>query len=437
MNDSRSPLTVQWNKLALSAIKYCKTSTPLAARMLAMLHTAMYDAWSVYNKEAVSTTTATLIKRYKDCGDDDMPKAVSYAAFNVLTHGFWLALPKAHRNMFREWMMENNYDPDDGSYDLTSPQGIGNLLAKLVTEGRRGDGASQDGILFYTSPWADYTGYQSKNPPAPAPVQDVNHWQPLKGKDGMPQRFLTSHWALVRPFALTHAWQFRPEPPFNTRENNGDFRRQAEEIFSIVKQLTPMQKAIAEYWADGPGTVTTAGHWCEIAQYISDTNCRDYSEENCIKLFFALSNALLDASVACWDCKRKYDAVRPLTVIRSLLRRGDWNTYLPTPPYPGHVSAHSTLSRAASVILKNFTGSDEFGAQGVLEKGCSLIEPGKPDEDIQLPVWASFTDAAEQAGMSRLYGGVQFRRGNDEGLQLGEKVGNTVWEKALFYFNDK
>lgn len=432
-----SPLTVRWNKLALIAIKYSKTSPPLAARILAMVHTAMYDSWSVYDKQAISTTTARFIKSYHECKEEDMPKAISYAAFRVLTHCFWSVLPIEHRNIFRELMDECKYDPDDCSIDIKSPQGIGNLIARLVIDYRRGDESNPDGILYYVSPWSDFTGYLPKNPPFPSPVRDVNHWQPLISNDGKPQNFLLSHWALVKPFALTYASQFRPEAPFNTNENQIEFRRQAEEVFSISQLLTPEQKAIAEYWADGPGTITPPGHWCEIAQYISDTSCRDYSEANCIKLFFALSNALLDASIACWDCKRKFDSVRPITAIRTLLRRSDWNSYIPTPPFAEFVSGHSTFSRAASIILKNFTGSDEFGAAGVFEKGSSQIEPGKPEEDIQLSIWETFTAAAQEAGMSRILGGIHFKRGNEDGLKLGEQVGNCVWDKALFYFNDK
>lgn len=431
----QSSLAVRWNKLALSAIKYTNTSPPLAARVLAMLHTAMYDAWSVYDKQAISTTTARYIKRHHDCGEDDVPKAISYAAYRVLAHCFWIVLPGEHRNMFRQLMEEYNYDADDCSYDTSSPQGIGNLVAKLVSEYRHGDGANQGGLFYYAAPWFDFTGYQSRNPSLPAPVKDVNYWQPLTGSDGKPQTFLAAHWPLVKPFALQYAWQFRPGPPYNTKDTPREFRKQAEEIYDLSQRLTGEQKAIAEYWADGPGMVTPPGHWCEIAQYVAGRN--DYAEADCIKLFFALGNALLDASVACWDCKRKYEAVRPVTAIRTLLRRTDWNTFIPTPPFPEHVSGHSTFSRAASVILKNFTGSDEFGAAGVFEKGVSQAEPGKPEEDIQLPVWETFTAAAQQAGLSRLYGGIHFRKGNEDGLQLGEQVGNQVWEKALFYFNDK
>lgn len=438
MPEDPKPLTVRWNKLLLDAIKLCKTSPPLAARALAMVHTAMFDAWSVYDKCAVSTTTAKYIKRRDDdCEEGDILKAISFAAFRVLTHLFWLVLPAENRKMFRELMYECEYDPDDCSYDTKSPQGIGNLMAKLTLDYRRGDEANQEGILYYAAPWFDFAGYRPKNPPLPAAVEDINHWQPLIGGDGKPQNFLAAHWALVKPFALKYAWQFRPAPPYTTKDSPSDFRKQAEEVFEISQHLSDEQKAIAEYWSDGPGTVTPPGHWCEIAQYIADTNCKDYSEANCVKLFFVLSNALLDVSIACWESKRKYDAVRPITAIHEFLKKTDWNSYIPTPPFPEQVSGHSSFSMAAATILKYFTGSDEFGAVGVLEKGKSLIEPGKPLEDIQLPIWKTFTAAAEEAGMSRLYGGIHFRKGNEDGQKLGEAVGVYVWEKAQFYFNDK
>jgi hypothetical protein len=93
--DPATPLTLQWNQLTLDAIKYSKTSPPLAARALAMTHTAMYDAWSVYNECAVSTSTALYIKILdnKNCTKDNKRKAFSYAAYRVLTDLFWLALP--------------------------------------------------------------------------------------------------------------------------------------------------------------------------------------------------------------------------------------------------------------------------------------------------------------------------------------------------------
>jgi hypothetical protein len=437
MNESILPLTVRWNQLALRAIAATNTSPPLAARQLALLHTAIFDAWSVYDQKAISTSTARYIKRHQDCSEGDMPTAISYAAFRVLTYGFWTAMPADDKNMFCDLMNVLGYDPDDASFDVLSPQGIGNLVAHLVLDARSGDGANQNGIPYHAMPWTDVTMFHPKNEPSPSPVKDVNLWQPLRNAQGQAQHFLTAHWPLVRPFALKEARQFRPPPPYNTTETPAEFRRQAEEIYDLGQTLSPEQKAIAEYWAQGPGTITIPGHWCEIAQYVAGNTCKDYSEEDCVKLFFVLANALLDASIACWEAKRKYEAARPVTVIRSFLRKKDWNSFLPTPPYPGHVSAHSAISRAAAVILQNFTGSDEFGAAGVFEKGASLMEPGLPSEDILFEPWENFTAAAEQAGLSRLYAGVQFRRSNEEGQRLGAAAGACAWQKAGYYFNDK
>ena len=362
---SDKPLALQWNQLTLEAIKITNTSPPLAARALAMVHTAMYDAWSVYNKCAFSTTTSRYIKRYdENCGENEVEKTFSYAAYRVLTDLFWFALPSENGNMFRNLMTQCNFDPDDCSMDITTAEGIGNLIAKLIIDYRHGDEANQQGLLFHFAPWSDFTGYQSVNPPEPAPVKDINHWQPLL-VNGKTQHFLVPHWPLVKPFALIFAKQFRPDPPFNAKDSPNDFKRQAQEIISISETLSDKEKAIAEYWEDGPHSFTPPGHWCEIAQFVCEKE--KYNNKDCIKLFFALTNALLDASIACWECKRRYDSVRPITAIHELYRGkiikawgGPFKGTVEmaakigcainapnfiTPPFPAFVSEHSTFSK--------------------------------------------------------------------------------------------
>ena len=450
--DITMPLTLQWNQLSLEAIRCSKTSPPLAARALAMVHTAIYDAWSVYNKTAISTSTVHYIKilEAKHCTKENIHKAFSYAAYRVLADLFWLALPPENKNMFRDFMCSLDYDPEDTTLDIREPQGVGNMVAKLVAEQRRGDGSNSLGSL-HSPAWSDYTGYQSLN--SPDKMNDLDHWQPLSTKsDGVlkPQNFLVPHWGLIKPFSLNHGWQYRPEAPF--KKYQPGFKRQAQEILDISAGLTDEQKVIAEYWADGPGTFTPPGHWCEIAQFIA--NKKGYRNTQCIKLFFALGNALLDASLACWESKHHYDYVRPVTVIRELykgqqieawggphqgkqtIKGEDWQPYIATPPFPEHVSGHSTFSRAAAIILQCFTGNDDFEGRTTFRKGRSQIEPGTtPRKDVILD-WPNFTMAARQAGMSRLYGGIHFMRSNEEGQQLGMKVGQCAWEKAKFYFND-
>ncbi len=452
-HNSSKPLCLQWNQLVLEAIKLTKTSPPLAARALAMVHTAIYDAWSVYQEKAISSSTALLIKIKddSDCAKENKHKAFSYAAYRVLMDCFWGALPAQNKNMFRDFMCELNYNPDDTSLDTTTPQGIGNLAAKLVIEFRNGDGANQHGTLQMPA-WSDYTGYKSVN--TWDKVNDLDHWQPLR-TEGPPgefkvQNFLVPHWGLVKPFALNYNWQFRPMPPY--RKHEAQFKEQVKETITNSGGLTDKQKAIAEYWADGPGTYTPPGHWCEIAQFIA--TCKKYGNYDCIKLFFALTNTLLDASIACWECKRNYDSVRPITAVRELYKGKDiqawggphkgtqtikgenFQSYIATPPFPEHVSGHSNFSRSAAVILKSYTGSDHFDGCTEVKKGSSLIEPGtSPKQDITLE-WPTFTDAAEQAGISRIYGGIHFTKGNKDGQNLGEQIGTNGWQKAKFYFND-
>lgn len=451
--DPNKPLPLQWNQLSLEAIRCSSTSPPLAARALAMVHTAMYDAWSVFDSCAISSSTARFVKILdsQSCTKENIQKAYSYAAYRVLMELFWLVLPPENKNLFRDFMCELDYNPDDKSMSIREPQGIGNLVARIVIECRQGDGANQHGTL-HAPAWSDYTGYLPVN--TPEKVHDLNHWQPLSMKtpkgDVKVQRFLVPHWGLVKPFALRYNWQFRPDEPY--RKYQPEFKQQARDVLDISAALTDEQKVIAEYWADGPGTYSPPGHWCEIAQFVAQR--KKYKSDQCIKLLFALSNALLDVSIACWESKRHYNYVRPVTAIRELYKeqevsawggprqgtqtiRGEcWQPYIPTPPFPEYVSGHSAFSTAAATILRCFTGRDDFDGCFHFKKGSSSIEPGTtPKNDITLD-WPTFTLAAQQAGMSRMYGGIHFMQANQGGQQLGLEVGQLAWERAKLFFND-
>jgi hypothetical protein len=175
-------------------------------------------------------------------------------------------------------------------------------------------------------------------------------------------------------------------------------------------------------------------------------------------MFFLVANAVFDASIAAWTAKIHYDYVRPVSAVR-YLKQGkkirawvgpgqgtgviDGDAWVPyqvptfrTPPFAEYVSGHSTFSMAAATVLKSFLGSDDYGQCATFPPGWSKVEPGfAPAREVVL-CWETFTQAAEEAGQSRLYGGIHFRQGNEEGLMLGRKVGEQVWEKAQEYFGD-
>ena len=165
----------------------------------------------------------------------------------------------------------------------------------------------------------------------------------------------------------------------------------------------------------------------------------------------------MDASIAVWDCKRASDYIRPISAIRFLFKdvrvyawggpgkgrqliTGErWQPYqalnFVTPPFAEYVSGHSTFSSTSAEILRLYKGNDDFNSSFTFKGGSSLIEPGvTPAEDVSLR-WATFTEAAEEAGISRLYGGIHFADANVEGLKMGRKIGAKVWAKAQSYFD--
>jgi len=157
-----------------------------------------------------------------------------------------------------------------------------------------------------------------------------------------------------------------------------------------------------------------------------------------------------------WDCKREFDYVRPVTAIRFLMAGQEiqawggpfkgtqaipgeqWRAYQtgaqPTPAFPEFSSGHSGFSAAAAEVLRSYTGSDAFGYSVVVRAGTSLVEPGAaPASDLTL-AWSTFSEAADQAGMSRRYGGIHFKEGDLQSRAMGRKVGAQAWLKAQAYF---
>jgi hypothetical protein len=248
---------------------------------------------------------------------------------------------------------------------------------------------------------------------------------------------------------LTSSDQFRPGPPpaYGSAEYADEVRR----IIEVQTALTDRQKAIADYWADIAGSELPPGHWLRIGLYVSG---RDrHADDDDIRMFLALANALSDAAIAAWDAKRAYDSVRPITAVRYMMSGQDMRGYglpgpeaglrtirgeiwlpfqpmrFPTPPFPEYVSGHSTFSAAAAEVLRSFTGSDAYGGSHIVAPHSVPIEPGVPAELLTLS-WETFSEAAEEAGMSRIYCGIHFDDGNTAGQLLGRKTGARAFARA-------
>jgi len=440
-------LVVQWNDVLLQSVRLSHLGPPMVARAIGIVHTCGFDAWAAYADVAVGTRLGGSLRRpAAERTLANKEKAFSFAEYRCL-----LDLFPHQTDYIRSQMTLLGFDPDDASTDATTPQGIGNVAAHAVTDFRHHDGANQLGDL-HPGAYSDYTGYQPVNDPDH--INDPNRWQPIRFSDGaggfVTPGYIGPHWGNVIPFALTPQSHFRPGPP--ERWPHGGYVAQAEHVLQLNAHLDDQQKMIAEYWADGPHSELPPGHWTLFAEFVSRRDQHTFDED--VQLFFEVGNAVFDAGIAVWECKRFYDSERPITAIRFLkagkkilatvpfqgkqvINGEDWLPYQPstfiTHPFPEYISGHSAFSASGAEILKRFTGSDDFGASVTLPAGSSRVEPGlTPQADVTLS-WASFSEAADQAGISRRYGGIHFEEGDLLARLIGREVGGVVWDKAQSY----
>lgn len=436
---------LQWDSTALQAVRDTHPGPPQVARALAMLHTAMYDAWAAYDATAVGTRFGGALRRpASEATDANKSKAMSYAGYRTILDLF----PSA-ASLFKDQMQTLGYDPADTSTDASTPSGIGNLAAQALLTFRHNDGSNQLGG------YADYTGYVPRN--GPDTITDPNHFQPLRVSDGhggtVVQTYIAPHWGYVIPFAMSSGSQFRPTTVLPLA-GSPEYAHQVDLLILYGALLTDTQKMIAEYWADGPASELPPGHWALFSQFVSRRDKHSLDQD--AKMFFAVANAILDASICAWDAKREYDSVRPVTAIH-YLRKGqkvlswsgpnqgpqlingeDWTPYqaetIVTPPFPEYISGHSIFSAAAAEVLKSFTGSDLFGASVTFKAGSSRFESGSVPASAVTLSWATFSEAADEAGLSRRYGGIHFVDADLHSRAVGRLVGAQAWAKAQTYF---
>lgn len=443
-------LAYKWGKISLELTandtERFRPRPTVTSRMLALVWTAAFDAWTRYDEKAVPVYLKDVGRQPDEARTlPNKEKAVSYAIYrSMLTYYF------ADSSLIKTRMTELGFDPDDSSTDPNTPAGIGNLAAMSVITSRMNDGANQDG----TRPgsygmYSDYTGYAPVN--TADKLTTIERWQPKYFSDGKGGRFapgcLTPHWAKVKPLAMDSASQFRSVPP--PAIGSPQLIEEIREVVTLQANLTPQQKGLVEFMRDGPQSVQQAGHWLIFAQNVSIRDAHTFDED--LKMYFAVEMAAMDAFIAAWDTKMYYDFARPYTLVHNYygeqlikawggpengwkdMKGTEWRPYSPEtflcPPFPSYVSGHSCVSGACSEILRLFTGSDLFGEQVKVVPGIAT-EPQNAGDTVTL-VFPTFTDAANQAGQSRVLGGYHIQSDNVEGLKLGRNVAQVVWNKYI------
>ena len=438
-------IVLRWNRIVLDAIVGTRSAPPIAARSLAIAHTCIFDAWAAYDARAIGTRLGARLRRpVSEHSVANKEKAISFAAYRAVSDLF----PSQIVSLLEPVMEALGYGVS-ASNDITKPDGIGDAACRAVLDARHVDGANQLGDQ-HTGAYSDFTGYSPTN--REGLIVNPNRWQPLRVNGAM-QSWLLPHWGRVSPFALTAGSQFRSYAlaRWSSQYPSAALRQQTYDLIELSARLGDTEKAIAEYWADGGATVTPPGHWNVFAQIVSRRDKHSLDQD--AQLFFILNNALLDASIAVWDVKRYADSIRPVTVIRALMENRkimawagpglgtreidckDFRSYIPTPPFGSYVSGHSAFSAAAAEVLKRFTGDDAFGESVTVLPGSSIIERGlTPANPVNLN-WPTFSAAADQAGMSRRYGGIHFEVDDLVGRDLGRLVADVVWKRAMIYID--
>jgi hypothetical protein len=236
-------------------------------------------------------------------------------------------------------------------------------------------------------------------------------------------------WARVRPLVLDSAGQFRPPPPVPFDMTEGSpFHRQVMEVYQAVSDATDEQRATALFWDDNPYVmhvrghamfatkkITPGGHWMGIATIAARATEADIVESAAAYARTAI--ALHDGFLSCWEEKYRSNLIRPETVINQYLDE-DWMPILQTPPFPEYTSGHSVISTAAALVL-----TDQFGDD------FAYYDDATAEYGITPRSFGSFLEAAEEAAISRLYGGIHYRMAIDEGVEQGRRVGLLLAER--------
>jgi membrane-associated phospholipid phosphatase len=274
-------------------------------------------------------------------------------------------------------------------------EAYGKAVAASIHEWSLGDGGARTPNMGFPETWNLPTG--------------EGKWVPTNAirQQQLP---LLPDWGNNRTFAVPSGAECpTPGHPEFSVDPGSQFYKEAMEVYETSKAVTPEQVAIARFWSDDPMlSMTPPGHWVSIVLQVAKR--ADLSFEDSVDLLARMGVALSDAFVGCWNAKYKYNLIRPITYIKKTIDP-KWEPVLNTPPFPEYPSGHSTVSGAMDALLTAF-----FGDNLAFED-----RTGSPD-GRNPRTFASFHEAAEEAGISRLYGGIHFHSAIVDGLDQGRCI---------------
>ena len=236
------------------------------------------------------------------------------------------------------------------------------------------------------------------------------HWAPTN-LIRLQQTPLLPNWGNNRPFAMPAGTACPlPAPMDYSKDPGSAYYAQAQEVVDIKAALTPEQTEIARFWTDDAMlSMTPPGHWVAIVMQVMDRDGAPLDIQ--VEVLARLSVAMADGFIGCWQAKFEFDAIRPITYIRAVFDP-KWDPLLNTPPFPEYPSGHSVQSAAAATVLTAYFG-----------EGFAFDDATGADDGLSARTFSSFWAAADEAALSRLYGGIHFRAAIEQGLMQGRCIG--------------
>lgn len=385
-------VVLDWNDLLLDSIRAEKTNPPRATRAMAMMNVAVFDA---------VVGVAGGYQSYAVAGPGPQGASLEAAAAGA-AHGVLVHLYPGREAIFDA--LRDAQLTGLPSQSIVDGLAWGAEVAAEVIALRADDGS--DEVVPYD--FVPGSGWWVSTPPAFAPA-------------------LLPNWPSVAPWTLTDAAQFRvpAPPPPSSPEYTAAFEEVKRLGSTTSTERTADQSQIARFWDDGAGTNTPPGHWNEILQTLSAQHGLGLIEN--ARLFALHGITVADAAIVAWENKYYYNHWRPITGIHLADQDGNpatepdaaWTNFIGTPPFPAYTSGHSTFSGSSARVAELFLGSDA--------QVFSVVSDGEPGA---VRHFTSLTQAAEEAGMSRIYGGIHWQYDNTEGLASGRRVA----EQAFYGF---
>lgn len=399
--DVSREVLLMWHKLILELVRHTATYVPpVAARAFAYIGITAHEALATGNpalRSLAGQLTALSPLAPRAAGAHDEPCVLHAALAAAVTNLFSNTGPTGQRAM--EAMARK-------LGEMASDGIAAEVVARSVAAGQ----AVADHILTWAATDGGAVIQNMGFPMEYTPGTRPQDWVPTN-LIRLQQAPLLPQWAQNRPFALpaADACDAPPHPAYDEVPGT-DFHAAAQEVYDTSRALTDEQRLIARFWSDDPMlTPTPAGHWIAIVLQIAD---RDALPVEVISSTLAkLGVAQADAFISCWSTKFKYNLLRPVTYIKRHIDPA-WEPLLITPPFPEYTSGHSTQSGAASTVLTSVFG-----------EGFAFDDETHVDEGFEPRSFPSFAAAAVEAAISRLYGGIHFRFGNQAGLDQGRAVG--------------